>query len=110
MTSSKIAAIRSKIPRTEVLAIIAEEAAELAHAALKYRRTIDGTNPTPVSQADALSNLIEELADVRTAVMVLFEMPQVAEIAIDQNVGLKVDRWMQRLEAMEAMDDESSHL
>ena len=36
------------LPKTEILAQLAEEAAELAQAALKLRRSLDGTNPTPV--------------------------------------------------------------
>lgn len=35
------------LPKTEILAQVAEEASELAQAALKLRRALDGTNPTP---------------------------------------------------------------
>lgn len=35
------------LPKTEILAQLAEEASELAQAALKLRRALDGTNPTP---------------------------------------------------------------
>ena len=35
------------LPETEILAQLAEEASELAQAALKLRRALDGTNPTP---------------------------------------------------------------
>lgn len=35
------------LPKTEILAQLAEEASELAQAALKMRRALDGTNPTP---------------------------------------------------------------
>ena len=48
------------LPETERLAQLAEEAAELAQAALKLRRAIDGTNPTPKTIAEARENLIEE--------------------------------------------------
>ena len=34
---------------SERVAQLAEEAAELAQAALKYRRALDGVNPTPVT-------------------------------------------------------------
>lgn len=37
------------LPKTEILAQLAEEASELAQAALKLRRALDGTNPTPKS-------------------------------------------------------------
>ena len=42
---------------------IAEEAAELAKAALKLRRAITQTNPTPVTVDEAVENIIEEYAD-----------------------------------------------
>lgn len=40
------------LPKTEILAQLAEEASELAQAALKLRRALDGTNPTPKSIAE----------------------------------------------------------
>lgn len=48
----------------ELLAGLAEEAAELAQAALKYRRTFDNINPTPVTGPEAREKLLEEIADV----------------------------------------------
>lgn len=35
------------LPKAEILAQLAEEASELAQAALKLRRAIDKENPTP---------------------------------------------------------------
>ena len=52
------------LPLTELLAGLAEEAAELAQAALKLRRVFDKTNPTPVSEESAIDHLEEEIADV----------------------------------------------
>lgn len=52
------------LPREEILAQLAEEASELAQAALKLRRALDGTNPTPKSVAECEENLLEEWADV----------------------------------------------
>ena len=63
--------IREKLPTPELLAQLAEEAAELGHAALKLRRVYDGTNPTPVTYEDALANLHEEIADVHLLVEAL---------------------------------------
>lgn len=48
------------LPKTEILAQLAEEASELAQAALKLRRALDGTNPTPKSVEECEANLIEE--------------------------------------------------
>lgn len=51
------------LPEDELLAQLAEECSEAAKAALKLRRVRNGANPTPVSEEDAFSNLVEELAD-----------------------------------------------
>lgn len=40
------------LPKTEILAQSAEEASELAQAALKPRRALDETTPTPKSVAE----------------------------------------------------------
>ena len=50
------------LPETEILAQLAEEASELAQAALKLRRALDGTNPTPKSVAECEMNLLECLS------------------------------------------------
>lgn len=52
------------LPKTEILAQLAEEASELAQAALKLRRALDGKNPTPKSVEECLENIQEEMADV----------------------------------------------
>lgn len=49
----------------EVLAQLAEEAAELSQAALKLRRAITGTNPTPRTVQECTTSMNEEIADVR---------------------------------------------
>lgn len=51
------------LPKTEILAQLAEETSELAQAALKLRRVLDGTNPTPKSVEECLENIQEEMAD-----------------------------------------------
>ena len=61
------------LPKTEILAQLAEEASELAQAALKLRRALDGTNPTPKSVAECEANLIEEFADISNAINSLCE-------------------------------------
>ena len=56
--------IRDYLPDAQILAQLAEEAAELSQAALKLRRTIDGANPTPKTREAALTSRIEENSDV----------------------------------------------
>ena len=59
--------IASRLSREDILCQLAEEASELSQAALKLRRAITGTNPTPVSESRATDDLFEELADVAVA-------------------------------------------
>ena len=91
------------LPKTEILAQLAEEASELAQAALKLRRALDGTNPTPKSVVECEANLIEEWADVdlslRNALGTDYFYKYRTEV---EGIELKkLDRWLSRLEAKE---------
>lgn len=79
------------LPKTEILAQLGEEAAELAQAALKLRRALDGTNPTLVSEAKAWEALIEELGDVALCCKLLDIQPN------DYIMQSKLRRWERRL-------------
>ena len=57
--------------REELLVMLAEECSELSKAALKLRRVYNGDNPTPMTRADAYTNLVEEIADVTLVIEVL---------------------------------------
>lgn len=97
--------ITDLLPETEILAQMAEEFSEGAQAALKLRRALDGTNPTPVGKATAEANLIEEFADVMVCVNVLFtdEMfDRALEIAVE-----KQDRWLKRLQERENSNEKA---
>ena len=84
------------LPETEILAQLAEEAAELAQAALKLRRAIDKRNPTPVSEDCARTNLYEEYGDVLNC------MDQLRTDYWMENAEFvrreKMRRWVERLE------------
>lgn len=78
-------------PKYSVLAQLAEEAAELAQAALKLRRVVDGRNPTPVTEQEARQNLMEEYTDVVHCAL---------ELGVIENLHLIVEkraRWKARL-------------
>lgn len=66
------------LPETERLAQLAEEAAELAQAALKLRRALDGTNPTPKTITEAKENLLEEYGDVWCSIMAVINNEELA--------------------------------
>ena len=84
----------------DILCQVSEEADELAKAALKLRRAITGTNPTPVTVEEALENFIEEYGDTIVAMTAYFMKhgaidEKVADI-LEQNYP-KYNRWAQRI-------------
>ena len=87
--------IRERIPTEELLAQLAEEATELAQAALKLRRKLDDRNPTPVPLTVAWDNLAEEIADVRLCLRVLEFDDQEQQFTKRENKKLR--RWAKRL-------------
>lgn len=101
------------LPKTEILAQLAEEASELAQAALKLRRALDGTNPTPKSIAECEANLMEEFADISNAVDALCDawfgddLDSECEFwnAKYEIEATKYKRWLSRLEAKEQSDE-----
>lgn len=89
--------VLEKLGRTELLAQLAEEAAELSQAALKLRRALDGKSPTPVAESEAMRSLQEELADVLLcATIVGFNE---ADVALTMRA--KTARWTTRLKRRE---------
>ena len=89
--------IEEHLPLSERAAQLAEEAAELAQAALKYRRALDGVNPTPVTLGQAYNNLNEEVSDVLTC-MACMTKPEEVPAGASENMKAKAARWRQRLE------------
>lgn len=88
-------------PEEYRLRILAEECAELAQAALKMIRAKE--HDTPITEDDAMENLIEESADVMVGIRsVLNEMQLEGMIAI---CTLKKIRWEQRLNDAKVLQD-----
>ena len=98
---SDIDVIREILPPEELLAQLAEEASELAHAALKLRRVYDGRNYTPVPEGVAIADLKEEVADVQLLITVLGLDKDLTENVRIKSAKLK--RWVGRLKG-EAKD------
>ena len=90
--------ICKRLDATEMLAQLAEEATELAKAALKLRRATMGVNPTPVTPSKAQSDLLEEIADVRNCIAAVSYELQLDNEAILQIEKNKRKRWADRLE------------
>lgn len=93
----KLRYIRSRITEEDILCTVAEEASELAKAALKLRRAITETNPTPVGFEVARSMVLEEIADVQVAFDVFIQSVNDME-TIEHTYEYKFERWVKRLE------------
>lgn len=85
--------ITKRIPVCELLAGLAEEAAELAQAALKLRRCYDGTNPTPADPDIQYECFLEEIGDVELYLSQL----SINRKVINDYKAAKMVRWEQRL-------------
>lgn len=88
--------IRRYIGEDEVLAQMAEEAAELAQACLKLRRALMNVNPTPVSEQEAVLKLTEEFSDVILCVELL-DLHQPWPDSVKHWMTFKANRWAKRL-------------
>ena len=97
---SNVETVCKHLPDVELLAQLAEEAAELSQAALKLRRAIDGTNWTPRSLQECKDALAEEIADVEGVLQALdFAAPLVDYDKVHMIQNQKMRRWAERLEA-----------
>lgn len=90
--------IEDRIDTENQLTQLAEEAAELSQAALKYRRALqtarrDGCiSPTPTPGEDAYDSLVEECSDVMLAVLVTSR-----HLVSNDIMRNKAKRWLDRL-------------
>ena len=90
--------ILKEIGEEAVLEQIAEEAAELAQAALKMARKKRGVNPTPRTEDECLRGLLEEMADVEVALTEwLSNMPTGYVAQINSMMDYKAERWEARV-------------
>lgn len=86
-----LTSIRLYLSKEELLATLAEEAAELSQAALKMRRALNHYNVTPIDVLEAEENLIEEIQDVNNCIRAI------GYDFVWYN-GDKIKRWVSRLE------------
>ena len=76
---------------------LAEEATELAQAALKLARVIRNENPTPVTGEEAEGHLAEEMVDVLLYLQEIRERWGITLAEINNIMILKRQRWADRL-------------
>lgn len=87
--------VKENVDFKERLAQLAEEATELAKAALKYRRTLDDENPTPVSKDEAFKNLLEEIDDVALCLDIVSLKWRIEFNSLQKEQKLR--RWVERI-------------
>ena len=88
---TQLETISSLIKTVTLLDQLAEEATELAHAALKASRILRADNPTPVTLHEAESMVIEEWTD-------LCLVADVIGLNLDEDIyDAKLNRWAARL-------------
>ena len=94
--AEKMEKIRRLVPAPALYESIAEEATELAQAALKRARILRGENPTPVDEIEAVKNFKEEANDV-------ILMMNILGLSNDDELMMaKMDRWIRRLAERDA--------
>lgn len=95
---TQIESISSRYETKTLLDQLAEEATELAHAALKASRIMRGENPTPVNIREAESKLVEEWTD-------LCLVADVMGLSLDKDIyDGKLNRWQSRLSEVKHND------
>ena len=87
--------IIDNVGKPAVLEQLAEECAELAHAALKLARILRAENPTPVTLEDALTCFYGEVHDVCCCVDVAREAAGPYELPPMVQSG--TERWRERI-------------
>ena len=90
--------IVEQVPEAALLEGTAEEAAELAQAALKLARILRGENPTPIAESEDRFNLLEELADVSLMISAIELKLGFDHDELEPTMKHKTVRWIQRLE------------
>ena len=89
--------IVKKVPLDALLLQLAEECEELTQAVGKYYRATHDGNHTPVTLADALDELVEEIADVNVAAEAVRMKLGIYCEQIAEAEDAKIERWRRRI-------------
>ncbi len=92
----KLLSLAGRLSLPALMEQTAEEAAELAQAALKLSRIERGENPTPVTFEQAWNHLAEEIADVKLCIDVLEAGWPNIVLEAEKVKQEKLDRWIER--------------
>lgn len=106
MPKDRLTYIADRISERDLILQIAEEASELAAAAAKVIRIMNGTNPTPVSYVEAKNNLAEELGDVELCLVLAQRKKFLSPEMMLDCICQKTNRWSDRLHDFLREDDD----
>lgn len=98
----KLRYVQNTLPVPAQYEGLAEECMELGHACLKLARIFRGENPTPADLVEVGEKIYEEVADV----MLYMNVIGVEKANVYARQWRKLERWCQRLKAMEGEKDE----
>ena len=87
--------LRDNLSVNDVYLQMCEESSELSQASAKMVRVLNNTNPTPVTYSEALTNFLEEMADVLVCWEVLVN--RVNKEKVSSLKEYKMSRWANRL-------------
>ena len=103
-----LAYVNDSLSVAALLGQVAEEASELATAALKLQRIVMDENPTPVSEDEAISNFIEEMGDLLNSVDALhWPFHTERRDTIKESCAPKCIRWAERIKEKKAAEEET---
>ncbi|MDO5549282.1 MAG: hypothetical protein Q4F79_12460 [Eubacteriales bacterium] len=94
---AEIILLAEHVSNSDAMCQLAEEASELAQAALKLRRAVLQGNPTPISMKEAIAGLNEEFADVIVATLVLGAKGFIDVDEVEAVEAKKQTRWLARV-------------
>lgn len=92
--SPDILFVREQMAPAALFGQLAEEAVEVAHAAMKMQRILTGTNPTPITEKEAMGCCLEEICDLYNALEVLKLDVSLKYEGIRKK---KMARWVERI-------------
>lgn len=89
--------IAKNVSLDALLMQLAEECGELTQAVCKYYRATHDDNPTPLTLADALDKLVEEIADVNVVAEAVRIKLGITDDEIAEVEDVKIERWRRRV-------------
>lgn len=84
------------LTKEDYLDQLIEECGELVQAASKLKRARGTRNKTPVTEAEALTKLIEEVADVTLCIEMVERSEAIDMVSVMDKINAKYARWKER--------------